>query len=146
MLIFAFVAVGAGALAVFATLAHGFLTGRNPSDDPARAFLAEFLGLWIAGFFLVSSFLIDDVVAAWILRLLFFFSAVAALYVRATIIHATTVPERPSPEQAAVVEISHDEISPDEIMPEQTSAEQPIVKSDTADLHSEEPVASNEPH
>jgi hypothetical protein len=127
ILIFAFVAVAAGVLAVFVVLVYGFLTSRNPSDDPPRAFIAEFFGLWIASFFLVSSFLVEDSVVVWTLRLLSLFCAAAAFYVRATIIHATAIPERPNAEQARAIEIS----------PEETNSDQAILKTDTKDLHSE---------
>jgi hypothetical protein len=135
ILIFAIVAVGAGVLAVFVVLVLSFLTGRSPSDDPPRAFIAEFFGLWIASFFLVSSFLVEDSIIVWTLRFLSLLTAVAALYVRATIIRGTALPERPNAEQAGAVEFS----------PEQTTTDQAILETDTSDLHSEEPSSTTGP-
>jgi hypothetical protein len=135
ILIIAIVAVGAGVLAVFVVLVLSFLTGKNPSDDPPRAFISELVGLWIASFFVISSFLVEDSVVVWTLRLLSLFCAVAALYVRATIIHGTALPDRPNTGQASPVEIS----------PEQTTTDQAMLKTDATDLHSEEPSTTTGP-
>ena len=96
ILIFGLVAAGAGMLAVFAVYAHAFLTSRDPTDDPPRAFAAELLGLWIAGLFLISSFAVDNSIVAWILRFLAFFSVVMGLYLRTTFLHTNGVPEPPN--------------------------------------------------
>jgi hypothetical protein len=98
VLIFALVAAGAGVPAALAVLVYSFLTGRNPSDDPPRAFIAEFGGFWIASFFLVSSFMVDDWAVAWIFRILMLAFVIAGLVLRAHILKSTAVPEPPSQE------------------------------------------------
>ena len=93
LLMFGFIAVGAGMLAVFAVYAHAFLASRDLSDDGPRAFIAEFVGLWIACFFLVWSFLTESMLLEWLLQIAAAFFTFAAIVLRIGFVNPSPGPE-----------------------------------------------------
>jgi hypothetical protein len=84
-------------LAAFVAAAAFFrrflLTGEDPSDDGPRAVVAEFIGLWIGGFFLAWSFTVDTKHLQWTLRGVAIAAAIAGIALSVYFAGRTEVPE-----------------------------------------------------
>ena len=90
---FAVIAIGSAFFAVLAMLRHAISTGEDPSNDGPRALIAEFLGLWIGGFFLIWSFTVEGKTLQWRLREVAAIVALSGLGLSVYFATTTEVPE-----------------------------------------------------
>ncbi|MGP8269355.1 MAG: hypothetical protein ACLQLH_04745 [Terracidiphilus sp.] len=88
------IVAGAAFLTVLAMMRHAIRTGEDPSEDGPRALIAEFIGLWIGGIFLIWSFTITDKTVQWTLRGVAAVVAIVALGISIRFANMTEIPEK----------------------------------------------------
>jgi hypothetical protein len=92
------IAVLAAFFAASAFFRRFLWTGEDASDDGPRAVIAEFIGLWVGGFFLFWSFTVDIKHMQWSLRAVAVAAAVAGAAFSVYFAGQTEVPEDSSKE------------------------------------------------
>jgi hypothetical protein len=90
--------LGSSTMAALGMTRYAFLTGEDPSDDGPRALVAEFLGYWVGGFFLLWSFFVPDRRHQWILRGVAAFGAIVSIYISTHFAATDEVEETPEKE------------------------------------------------
>jgi hypothetical protein len=95
---FVAIVVGSAVAAVLGMLRDTLRFDEDPSNDGPRALIAEFLGFWIGGFFLIWSFAVPGTSLQWTLRAVALVVALAGLGLASYFAGTPEVSEAPAKE------------------------------------------------